>query len=52
MQGFGELALAVTMSEDVPGWYMSFVAEVPGDEGTPVYRSEIDFESLEAEGAE
>lgn len=44
MQGFGDLELRVTMSEEVPGWYMSFVAEASGGE---VYRSEVQFERLE-----
>lgn len=46
MQGFGDLELRVTMSEEVPGWYMSFVAEASGGE---VYRSEVQFDRLEAE---
>jgi hypothetical protein len=48
MQGFGDLELTVTMSDEVPGWYVSFLAEAPqptGDE--PVYRSEVRFVGLE-----
>lgn len=44
MQGFGDLELRVTMSEEVPGWYMSFVAEASGGE---VYRSELTFDRLD-----
>ena len=43
MQGFGDLELRVTMSEAVPGWYMSLVAEAAGGE---VYRSELTFDRL------
>jgi hypothetical protein len=44
MMGFGDLELRVTMSDDVPGWYMSLVAEASGGE---VYRSELRFDGLE-----
>ena len=44
MKGFGDLELRVTMSPDVPGWYMSLVAEASGGD---VYRSELRFERLE-----
>ncbi|MFK7880722.1 hypothetical protein [Roseobacter sp.] len=44
MQGFGDLELRVTMSEAVPGWYMSFVAEASQGE---VYRSELAFDRLD-----
>lgn len=47
MGGFEELTLTVTMSEEVPGWYLSLVAEVPGED-RPIYRSAITFEGLEA----
>lgn len=47
MQGFGDLELAVTMSEEVPGWYLSLEAAVPG-EGAPLYHSRIAFQSQEA----
>lgn len=47
MRGFGDLELTVTMSEDVPGWYLSLVAEAPGPEGGDGYRSEVTFETLE-----
>lgn len=43
MQGFGDLELRVTMSEAVPGWYMSLVAEASGGE---VYQSELHFERV------
>ena len=33
MQGFGDLELTVTMSEDVPGWYLSLMAEAAGPGG-------------------
>lgn len=41
MQGFGDLELRVTMSDEVPGWYMSLVAEAAGGD---VYRSELIFD--------
>lgn len=44
MQGFGDLELRVTMSDAVPGWYMSFVAET--EDGT-VYRSELLFDRID-----
>ena len=48
MRGFGELEMTVTMSDEVPGWYLSLVAEAPGPDGQgPVYRSELTFEDLE-----
>ncbi|MFK7762456.1 MAG: hypothetical protein AB8B62_04285 [Roseobacter sp.] len=43
MQGFGDLEIRVTMSEAVPGWYMSFVAEAADGD---VYRSEVSFQRL------
>lgn len=46
MRGFGDLELRVTMSDAVPGWYLSFVAETgTGDDS--VYRSELRFETVE-----
>lgn len=40
MQGFGELELSVTMSEAVPGWYVSFSAEAMNAETQePIYRA-------------
>ena len=47
MQGFGDLVLSVTVSQEVPGWYLSLVAEAPGAEG-PIYRSVVQFQGLEA----
>ena len=41
MRGFGNLTLTVTMSEAVPGWYVSLVAEADA------YRSELMFDRLE-----
>ena len=50
MQGWGDLAMTVTMSEAVPGWYLDLTAHVPGGEAAqPVYHSEMRFEAL-AEG--
>ncbi|SLN69599.1 hypothetical protein [Ruegeria meonggei] len=52
MQGFGDLTLSVTVSEEVPGWYLHLVAEAaPQGEGAAVYRSEIQFEGVQ-EGRE
>lgn len=48
MQGFGDLVLSVTVSEEIPGWYLSLVAEaVPEGGGAAVYRSEMQFEGLQ-----
>ena len=44
MQGFGDMELRVTMSDEVPGWYVSLIAESSGGE---VYRSELRFDSLD-----
>ncbi|WP_146346675.1 hypothetical protein [Falsiphaeobacter marinintestinus] len=44
MKGFGDLELRVTMSEDVPGWYLSLVAEAAGGS---VFRSELQFQRLD-----
>lgn len=44
MKGFSDLELRVTMSEAVPGWYLSLVAEASGGE---VYRSELTFDRLD-----
>lgn len=43
MQGFGDLELRVTMSDDVPGWYVSLVAEAADGK---VYSSELTFDSV------
>ncbi|MEM9440766.1 MAG: hypothetical protein AAGA73_10015 [Pseudomonadota bacterium] len=49
MQGFGDLEMRVTMSEKVPGWYLSLVAETaPSSRTDAVYRSAVMFEGLEA----
>ena len=48
MRGFGALELIVTMSEAVPGWYVSLVAEAPSPDGSgPVYTSRMTFEGTE-----
>jgi hypothetical protein len=44
MKGFGDLELRVTMSDEVPGWYLSFVAEAAGGD---IFRSELLFDHLE-----
>lgn len=44
MRGFGDLELRVTMSDAVPGWYMSLEAEASG--GT-VYRNTLAFDRLD-----
>jgi len=46
MQGFGDLTLSVTMTEAVPGWYLSFVAEA-GQGTDTVYRSALHFDRME-----
>ncbi|ABV92216.1 conserved hypothetical protein [Dinoroseobacter shibae DFL 12 = DSM 16493] len=44
MRGFGDLELQVTMSEAVPGWYMSMEAKASNGE---VYSNTLDFERLD-----
>ena len=47
MQGFGDLVLSVTVSKEVPGWYLSLVAEaVPEGGRAAVYRSEMQFDGV------
>lgn len=47
MRGFGDLEMRVTMSDAVPGWYVSLVAEAPGSENQgAVYRSEMRFDRV------
>ncbi|MCP4073735.1 MAG: hypothetical protein GY742_18715 [Hyphomicrobiales bacterium] len=42
MRGYGNLALTVTMSGEVPGWYYSLVANVKGTEGNaPIYTNSL-----------
>ena len=42
MLGYSDLAMTFTMSGDVPGWYVSLVAEVPsGDGAPPLYRNAL-----------
>lgn len=53
MRGFADLELTVTMSDEVPGWYLSLVADARArDSEPPVYRSELRYDRLEAEAAE
>ena len=48
MNGFGDLALTVTMSDEVPGWYRSLSASVPApDGGAPIYSSTLSFDGME-----
>ena len=47
MMGFGDLELRVTMSEAVPGWYLSLIAEAPDAEGAQGgYLSELRFDEV------
>ena len=47
MLGFGNLEMVVTMSDDVPGWYLNLKAAAgPGE--TPVYSTDMQFQKLEA----
>ena len=49
MRGFGAMELSVTMSEAVPGWYLSMVAEAAAADGSgPIYRSRLKFDGKEA----
>ena len=48
MMGFGDLELSVTMSDAVPGWYVSLVAEAPAPDGSgPIYRSSMTYRGTE-----
>ncbi len=47
MQGFGDLEITVTMSEEVPGWYHTLEAVVPGENGAPRYASVMALDSHE-----
>ncbi|AXT28727.1 hypothetical protein D1823_18550 (plasmid) [Ruegeria sp. AD91A] len=52
MQGFGDLVLRVSVSEEIPGWYLSLVAEAVSErDGMAVYRSEMRFGGVQ-EGRE
>lgn len=46
MKGYGDLALTFTMSEDVPGWYQSLVASVPGTDA-PIYQNALVLQGSE-----
>ncbi len=50
MEGFADLSLTVTMSDAVPGWYLSLEAVAPGPEGAaaPLYRSVTRLRGTEA----
>lgn len=42
MRGYDDLALTITMSEDVPGWYFSLEAQAGGKDGSaPVYTNAL-----------
>lgn len=43
MQGYGNLKLTITMSNEVPGWYTSLVAEVSSHDAEPLYRNALTF---------
>ncbi len=46
MRGFEDLALTITMSQNVPGWYHSLVADTKAVGGTePVYSNALTFTS-------
>lgn len=54
MKGFGDLALTVTMSEEVPGWYYSLDARTAPRDGAGSetdYRSVMTFAGSDAAGA-
>lgn len=48
MMGFEALELVVTMSDNVPGWYHSLEARVPGSDGGTIYSSKMVFDKTEA----
>jgi hypothetical protein len=41
MGAYADLSLTFTMSEQVPGWYSSLVADAPGKEGAPGYSNAL-----------
>ncbi len=45
MQGFGDLEITVTMSDEIPGWYQKLEAVVPGEDGAPRYASTLSLAS-------
>ncbi|MBJ6373325.1 hypothetical protein [Sedimentitalea arenosa] len=48
MKGYGDLALTFTMSEEIPGWYGSLVAKVPGEsDETPLYTNALTLQAVE-----
>lgn len=49
MAGFGELAITATLSGDVPGWYRSLQAEVPGSGDAPAWRLSLDLRPAQEE---
>lgn len=53
MAGFADLALTVTVSEDVPGWYVDLTAATPAQEdGKPVYDLNLHLEGTVPAAAE
>lgn len=50
MRGFGDLAVTVTMSDAVPGWYHTLSATVPDPAGgAPLYAQSLTLETMEKE---
>jgi len=50
MKGYADLALTITMSDDVPGWYLSLDARVDGTVGgAPIYESSLTLRAGEAQ---
>lgn len=51
MRGFADLAVTVTMSEAVPGWYSRLEARVPGgtDGADPIYAATVTLDAMEAQ---
>lgn len=41
MGPYGDLSVTVTMSDDVPGWYLSLVATAPGKDGSDDYKNAL-----------
>ncbi|MFD1156282.1 hypothetical protein [Roseovarius aestuarii] len=48
LRGYADLALTFTMSEDVPGWYLSLEASAPGDQDGLSYRNALTLHGMEA----
>ncbi|MEO1138383.1 MAG: hypothetical protein AAFW87_02905 [Pseudomonadota bacterium] len=49
MGGYADLALTFTMSDEVPGWYVSLEAHAPGPDSGGSYRNALTLEGMETQ---